>query len=198
MGLRRWLILGALAFPALGAAQTLKEADLVGGWQGEVEHADANPSGGTRMTLVLWPDGLWEYTGALMGHEHGGARWRLVGDTLWLGNDYLPYYHPIINTRQEEVFKNHLGVWDTLLVKRRRPYPVPDSVYWSQAFRDTTTACSIVGDALQCGTWVYKVSVLERQDSRVQRVSLVRIESLSRSTASVAVRAVLTRDPNVK
>ena len=135
-----------------------------------------------------------------MAHGHGGARWRLVGDTLWLGNDYEPYYHPIINTRQQEVSQNHLGVWDTLLVQRRRPYPVPDSVYWAPAFRDTTRTCAPITEEKpwQCGTWVYKVAVLERRDSLIQKISLVRIESLSRATASVAVKAVLTRDPRVK
>ena len=85
-------MLGMLAFPALATAQTVKTADVVGAWQAELEHADS--VGKSRGWLVLWPDGLWWYGGNLMQDAHGGARWRLVGDTLWLANDYGPYFHP--------------------------------------------------------------------------------------------------------
>src|SRR5689334_12960749 len=151
-----WFILGMLAFPTLAAAQTqtVKEADLVGGWAAQLEFGDsAGESSAAPGWLVLWPDGLWWYGGALMSHGHGGARWRLVGDTLWLANDYFPYFHTMIDKRivaiQEAGYG--LGVMDMDVIMQRPPYPVPDSVYWSKTFRDSTTACAT---ASVCGTWV--------------------------------------------
>ena len=72
---RTWLVLSMLAFPALASAQTVKEADLIGGWRAEVELADS--AGTSPAWLVLWPDGLWWYGGALMWHHQGvrGGGW---------------------------------------------------------------------------------------------------------------------------
>ena len=102
-------MLGILVFPAVASAQTIKEADIVGGWRGVAVDLPASvlaaqPDWGNGdapkdLTLVLWPDHLWAYQGPIMLDGHGGARWRLVGDTLWLGNDFGPYYHPIIEQR---------------------------------------------------------------------------------------------------
>jgi len=182
---RDWLVLGMLMFPATATAQMVKEADLVGGWMAELEHSD-DPGGnfGTRGWLLLWPDGLWAYGGDLMVHSHGGARWRLVGDTLWLGNDYEPYYHPMIALR---IRSDHLtrAITDTSVINKRPPYPVPDSVYWSKSFRDSVTSCAT---KTICGTWVYKVS------KKGEQLHLVRLDNLSRATGSVATKAVLTRD----
>ena len=186
---RGWLMLGMLAFPALASAQTLKEADLVGGWRAELERPDK--PGKLIGWLVLWPDGLWAYGGPLMGHNHGGARWRLVGDTLWLADDYFPYYHPMVDPRVEALrAKGHaLGVMDMDVIRNRKPYPVPDSVYWSPTFRDTTSSCAQGTPGLGgCGTWVYKVS------KKDQQLFLVRLDSLSRTTDRVATKAVLKPD----
>lgn len=189
---RSWLVLGMLTFPVLAAAQTVTKADVVGGWRAELEHADTGKNGLGGMTgahgwLVLWPDGLWAYGGSLMYHLHGGARWRLVGDTLWLGNDYEPYFHPMIDYRTAGIQSKGYGlaVMDTSVINKRPPWPVPDSVYWSKAFRDSTTACAT---ATICGTWVYKVSKRDRE------LYLVRLDRLSRATKGVAVKAVLKRD----
>jgi len=178
-----------LTFPSLAAAQTVKEVDLVGAWRAEVEHGDSVGNAlGTHAWLVLWPDSLWWWGGALHYHTHGGARWRLVGDTLWLGNDYEPYFHPMIQPRIEAIQEKGYGLaaMDMKIIGNREPYDVPDSIYWSKAFRDSVTACS--GQGKQCGTWVYKVS------KRDQHLYLVRLDSLSRNTRSVATKAVLTRD----
>lgn len=192
MRVRSWVIVGMLMIPALAAAQNVKHSDVIGGWKADVEHSD--PSGealGKDAWLALWPDGLWWYGGAFMGHAHGGARWRLVGDTLWLGNDYQPYFHPMIDKRivalQQEGYG--LAVMDSAVFANRLPYPVPDSIYWSQAFRDTTSTCA-QGTPGQggCGTWVYKVSKQGKQ------LVLTRLDGLSRATESVATKAVLTRD----
>jgi hypothetical protein len=184
-----------LVFPGLAVAQTVKKADLVGGWKAELEYAEPESTyptrGGTsRASLVLWPDGLWWYGGPFMNVKHGGARWRLVGDTLWLGNDYSPYFHPMIAPRilaiQEKGYG--LGVMDMDIINQRPPYPVPDSVYWSKAFRDA----GCLQNPGRCGTWVYKVS------KRGQRLYLVRLDSLSKETESVAIKAVLKRDSLLK
>ena len=176
---RGWLILGMLAFPTLAAAQTVTKADVVGGWRAEFEHDSLGKAMGlgTNGWLVLWPDGLWAYGGSLMNHYHGGARWRLVGDTLWLGNDYTPYFHPMIGPRMRmiQVKGYGLAVMDTDVISKRPPWLVPDSVYWSKAFRDTTTACDGTANP-QCGTWVYKVSKSD------QGLYLVRLDELSRNT----------------
>lgn len=190
---RGWLILGILVFPALASAQAVKEADMVGGWKGEIERAGADgveenvgPTG-----LILWPDGLWAFRGAFVSDQHGGARWRLIGDTLWLGNDHVPYWHQMSQTRLSAIGKKgqNPAAMDMDVIAQRPPYPVPDSVYWSKAFRDTTTACGP-----PCGTYVYKVSVKDRQDSAVRQVSLVRLDSLSTAAQGAATTAVLTRD----
>jgi hypothetical protein len=178
-----------LAFPTLAVAQTVKEADLVGGWQAELKHVGSDTT--SRGWLVLWPDHLWWYGGPLMGHGHGGARWRLVGDTLWLGNDYVPYFHSMIDRRivaiQDKGYG--LGVMDMDVISKRPPYLVPDSVYWSKNFRDTTSACAQGNPGKGgCGTWVYKVS------KKGQQFYLVRIDKLSRATQTVATKAVLKRD----
>ena len=121
----------------------------------------------------------------------GGARWRLVGDTLWLGNDYVPYFHPMIEERIVAIERKKYGlsVMDTSIINKRPRYPVSDAVYWSKTFRDTVTACAPEHDNPGgCPTWVYKVS---KKDDKLY---LERIESLSRATKSVATRAILTRD----
>ena len=199
---RKWLwMLGLLASPGWAAAQTVTEADLVGGWRGvEVELPDTtiaryysgNPDSvdANALELVLWPDHLWSYEGPLYPpHGHGGARWRLVGDTLWLGNDYEPYYHPILNHRWFADEIKGLPYWslDRDVISNRPPLPVSDSVYWSSIFRDTTTACAGSG-RYGCGTWVYQVS---RQG---QRLSLVFLDRLSRRPQDVARKAVLERE----
>lgn len=195
MRLGKWLtgsrlILGLLVVPARASAQTVKEADLVGGWLAELEHEDSiGRTLGPRGWLVLWPDHLWWYGGAFMVHGHGGARWRLVGDTLWLSNDFEPYFHPMIQPRIEAIqAKGYgLGVMDMGVIRDREPFEVPDSVYWSKDFRDFATDCALA-DADVCGTWVYKVTMKGRQ------ISLVRLDSLSRATVSVATKGLLTRD----
>lgn len=191
---RRWSsswvpLMGMLAFPALVSAQTLKEADLVGGWRAELEHADS--FGKSTGWLVLWPDGLWAYGGPLMWHKHGGARWQLVGDTLWLANDYEFYYHKMIAPRMRALQEkgNVLGVMDMDVIRNRVSFPVTDSIYWSKTFRDTTSECAQGTPGLGgCGTWVYKVS------KKGQQFALVRLDSLSRATESVATKVVLKRD----
>lgn len=192
MRARNWLVLGILAFPALVSAQTVKEADLIGGWRAEVEHADSvGKELGTHSWLVLWPDGLWWYGGALMWHQHGGARWRAVGDTLWLANDYLPYFHGMIDTRILAIQQKGYGlsVMDKDVIRDTGgPFDVPDSVYWSKDYRDATRECVGSMGTDQCGTWVYKVS------KKDQQLYLVRLDSLSTATGSVATKAVLTRD----
>src|SRR5881394_574528 len=102
---RGWLILGVLTFPAPASAQAMKAADIVGGWRAvKIEYPDSMilpmHHKVEDLELMLWPDGLWMYQGPLMVQAHGGARWRLIGDTLWLGNDYEPYYHPIFDPRK--------------------------------------------------------------------------------------------------
>jgi hypothetical protein len=80
-------------------------------------------------------------------------------------------------------------VMDPGILKQRPPYPVPDSVYWSPMFRDTTSVCAQGHPGKGgCGTWVYKVS------KHGDTLSLVRLDSLSRATSTVATKAVLTRD----
>jgi hypothetical protein len=181
-----------LMCPTLAITQTVKRSDLVGGWKAELGYTN-NPGDvlGTEAWLVLWPDGLWWYGGAFMAHYHGGARWRLVGDTLWLGNDYKPYFHPMIDKRIVAIqMKGYgLSVMDKEIIDKRLPYPVSDSIYWSKTFRDTTSGCAggIPGKG-GCGTWVYKVS------KKGQQLVIVRLDSLSRETQTVAARAVLTRD----
>jgi hypothetical protein len=190
MRLRGWLLSSLLlALPVPAVAQTVKESDLIGGWRAELQHADS--TGTSIGWLVLWPDHLWWYGGALMWHHHGGARWRLVGDTLWLANDYIPYFHPMIDPRIVAIQKKVYGlsVMDMDVIKDRGPFPVPDSIYWSKTFRDTTSTCAQgTPDAGGCGTWVYKVVIKD------QKVTLVRLDELSRATETVATKAVLTRD----
>jgi hypothetical protein len=181
-----------LLCPTFAVAQTVQRSDLVGGWKAEVEHADSRGNSlDPDVWLVLWPDGLWWYGGALMGDGHGGARWRLVGDTLWLGNDYQPYFHTMIDRRIVALQHKGYGlaVMDSAIITNRPPYPVPDSIYWSKTFRDTTSTCA-AGRPGQggCGTWVYQVSKKGKQ------LILVRLDSLSRATAGVAIKAILTRD----
>ncbi len=187
------MVLGIVVFPALAPAQTpqtIKKADVIGAWQADVELE--GKEGKSRAWLVLWPDGLWWYTGQFMVHAHGGARWRLVGDTLWLSNDYEPYFHPMIDKRIVAIKakKYGLAVMDTAVIRSRPPFPMPDSVFWSKAFIDSTSrgCASHAIDSSVCGMWVYKVSVSDR------RVHLTRIEGLSRATQTVATKAVLTRD----
>jgi hypothetical protein len=178
-----------LVVPALAVAQSVTRADVIGAWQAQVTLAEQ--PGTARAWLVLWPDGLWWYGGPFMWHEHGGARWRLVGDTLWLGNDYAPYFHPMIEKRVVAIqLKGYgLSVMDPDVINQRSPYPVPDSVYWSPAFRDTTSLCAQGRPGHGgCGTWVYKVS------KRGEHLVLVRLNSLSQATSTVATKAVLTRD----
>jgi hypothetical protein len=181
-----------LLCPTLVAAQVVTRPDVIGGWKAEVEHSDESGNAlGKDAWLVLWPDGLWWYGGALMFHRHGGARWRLVGDTLWLGNDYEPYFHPMIDKRivalQDKGYG--LSVMDPDIIANRLPYPVSDSIYWSPAFRDTTSACAQgTPGAGGCGTWVYTVA------KKGQQLVLTRLDNLSRATRSVASNAVLTRD----
>jgi hypothetical protein len=192
MRIRSWVLLGILTFPTFAAAQTVKPSDVIGGWKADVEHSDESGKAlGNDAWLVLWPDGLWWYGGAFMGHQHGGARWRLVGDTLWLGNDYQPYFHPMIDKRIVAIQRKGYGlaVMDSAVIQHRLPYPVSDSVYWSRAFRDTTSTCAQGTPGKGgCGTWVYKVSKKGKQ------LVLTRIDTLSRATESVATHAVLTRD----
>jgi hypothetical protein len=74
-----------------------------------------------------------------MWHGHGGARWRLVGDILWLANDYIPYFHPMIDKQIIAIQRKGYGlsVMDTAVINNRKPFPVPDSVYWSRDFRES-------------------------------------------------------------
>jgi hypothetical protein len=141
--------------------------------------------------LALWPDHLWWYGGALHWHFHGGAQWRLTGDTLWLANDYNDYFHPMIEKRilALEAKGYGMAVMDSAIIRNRPPYPVPDSIYLSAAFRDTTSACAQgkPGKGV-CGTWVYKVS------KQGQNILLTRLDALSRGTETVASSAVLMRD----
>ena len=193
MRIAGWLSAGlVLGFPPLSSAQTVKKADLVGGWEAELEPPPGREGeAGWRAWLVLWPDGLWWYGGPLTADRHGGARWRLVGDTLWLGNDYIPYFHPIVGPRLQVYTRKKIpyGVMDTAIINGRSAFPVPDSVYWSKTFRDTTTACAegIPGQG-GCGTWVYKVS------KQGQHFVLNRLDHLSQGVRKVANRAVLKRD----
>ena len=118
-----------------------------------------------------------------------------MGDTLWLGYDYIPYFHPMVEPRifalQAKGYRD-IGIIDMAIVDRRPPYPVPDSIYWSQAFRDSISACASrtpgPGFPGGCGTWGYRVS---RQG---QKLSLVLLDSLSRAVKTVATHVVLMRD----
>ena len=69
-----------------------------------------------------------------MWRGHGGARWWMVGDTLWLTNDYVFYFHPMAEPQIYALRAKgygDLGTMDTDIIKNRAPYPVSDSVYWS-------------------------------------------------------------------
>lgn len=191
----RWLLLGMLMFPALASAQTVKKADLIGGWEAELEQPPERDGAGSLAWLILWPDGLWWYGGPLTSDIHGGARWRLVGDTLWLANDYDFYFHQMIGNRLSAYTEKNLpyGIMDTAIINNRGPFPVSDSIYWSKTFRDTTSQCA-EGTSGQggCGTWVYKVS------KQGQQFVLVRLDSLSQGVMKVATKAVLKRDSLVK
>jgi hypothetical protein len=81
------LTLGLTA-PALG--QAMKPADLVGTWRGPVEYPQTFGNG--IGWLTLWPDSTWWFWDSQDGNEsgwgnHGGGRWRLAGDTLWVADD---------------------------------------------------------------------------------------------------------------
>jgi hypothetical protein len=165
------------------------EADLIGAWTAELGFAGSDST--KRGWMVLWPDHLWWYGGPLMWHLHGGARWRLTGDTLWLANDYQPYFHPMIEKRILAIQRKgeNLSIMDPEVFASRPPYPVPDSVYWSPRFRDTTSTCA-QGKPGQggCGTWVYHVSKIGSE------LSLILLDGVSRATESVAPRVRLRRD----
>lgn len=197
MRLRGWVVLGMLAFTAPAAAQTVKATDLVGAWWAELgEPGDQAEK--SRVALVIWPDGLWWFAGGVfLDENHGGARWRLLGDTLWIANDYVPYFHPMIEKRILAIqAKGYgLGVMDAESITSRPPFPVPDSVYWSPIFRDSTNTCadSTVGTPGHggCATAVYKVLRKDRQ------LSLTRLDGLSRNAGrgpSRGAKVVLTRD----
>ncbi len=187
---RNWLVVGALICPGLVWAQTVKDADIVGAWVAELEHAEDDEK--SRGWLVLWPDGLWWYGGPLMWHGHGGARWRLVGDTLWLSNDYEPYFHPMIEKRiwAMNAKGQGLAVMDSAVMKERPSFPIPDSLYWSKAFLDSTTHACTSGEipSVVCGMWVYQVSI------RGPQRQLIRLDRLSRATKRVATQILLRRD----
>jgi hypothetical protein len=197
MRVRKWVVLGVLgvlAYHPTTAAQQLKTTDVIGAWKAEVRFPEGAAKT-SRANLVLWPDGLWWFGGPFMADYHGGARWRLVGDTLWLGTDYVPYFHPMIEHRIHAInntLEYGLSAMDTLdrfvkrVISRRPPYPVSDSVYWSKAFRDTTSVCA--DGKTGCGTYVYKVS------RRGQQLHLVRLDNLSQGWKFVVAQAVLTRD----
>lgn len=202
MRLQGWLIAALMACPALVRAQALTEADLVGGWRAEAEHVDDLEEGRPRGWLVLWLDHLWGYGGPILQFAHGGVRWRLVGDTLWLGNDFGPYFHYMIEPRTYALQANGrgIGVVDRDVIARGRvgkggafsqpdSIYVPDSAYWSEVFRNSTTWCSYYGPHTQCGTWVYKVT---KQGANI--LSLVRIDSLSIATSGTPPTMVLKRD----
>jgi len=200
---RGWLVWAMLAVPPVAAAQTVKEADLVGGWRGEVTPGYDLPSqcGAascpmervTRSWVVLWPDHLWWFSGPISDLGHGSARWRLVGDTLWLANDYDDYMMPMVDPRIEvyraKGYQNFATI-DPAVIKSRSPFPVPDSVYWSKTFRDTVSACLGNRDAghLPCDTWVYKVT------KNGEQLSLRLLTDLSRGHNRSAAQMVLTRD----
>lgn len=181
------------------ATSPITESDVIGAWSAALRFKVHDVAAGGwsapdsvgRGWLVLWPDHLWWYGGALHWHFHGGARWRLVGDTLWLANDYDPYFHPMIGPRimALEAKGYGLAVMDSAIIHNRPPYPVPDSLYWSAQFRDTTSTCAQGTPGKGgCGTWVYKVS------KQGQDLVLTRLDNLSRATATVATWALLKRD----
>ena len=183
---RSWLGLGMLMFALPACAQTVTQADIIGAWRMELEYPGRNEK--EMVGVMLWPDGLWYYTGgAFLTQNHGGARWRLVGDTLWLANDYAPYFHPMAQPRVRKMLAahGHLGHLDAEINSNGTPFPVPDSVYWSQAFRDTTSTCAGPNNS-PCATWVYRVSKHDRQ------VSLAALEHLSRPAKYQAIKGALT------
>src|SRR5690349_12588605 len=87
MRLHGWLLLGLLACPAQvqaqAQAQMLTQADILWGWRAKADSLTDSDSEG-RGWLVIWPDHVWGFGGPILPFAHGGGRWRLIGDTLWL------------------------------------------------------------------------------------------------------------------
>src|SRR5881394_763839 len=93
------LALLAPAAPAPAPMPTVKRVDVVGTW----EEAGNKPG---PVLVTLWSDGLFWYSGG----KHGGGRWRLVGDTLWMGNNGV-FQYGVTDLRFEIV---HADTIDTL------------------------------------------------------------------------------------
>lgn len=137
-------LVAARAHPVtdIASPHAVTRADVIGGWRGNLERPGV--LGKWPGWRVIWPDGLWQYEADYVDPNHGGARWRLAGDTLCLANDYLSYYHPMFNQRELLTRMKHqdnVGIIDLDLVRDRPPFSVPDSVYWSENFRATTDDC---------------------------------------------------------
>lgn len=184
MRVRGWLVGAMLMFSPLAAAQaqTVKAADFHGGWLVKAGYDDGKESDAY---LLFWPDGLWYFN--YLNTGHGGARWRLVGDTLWLANDFYPYYNSMIGPRIEALRAKGYGDLATMdmdIIGTRMPFAVPDSVYWSKAFRDSTRTCA---NTIPCETWVYKVS------KRGQQILLARIDNLTRIPQDFAAKMEFIR-----
>src|ERR1041385_3294394 len=187
----------ALAFPAPAAAQTVKRADIAGTWAGNAYY-DSTDSRGCSVRrgcgtadgyMALWPtSGLWWYEHHMPDWGmHGGARWRLVGDTLWLGIDWL--YGDIlddslaanflvvergVDQRGVDALDLVPGVADTVDTLNLAWYPRDDSLFWSRNLRRRN---------LRYVT-AYKVSLTD------DRLTLVRLDSL---LDSLGVRFMMKR-----
>lgn len=102
----------ALVFPALAPAQTVKREDVIGTWLGESDR-------GTKLR-TLWRDGLW-------WGNHGGGRWRLIGDTLWLGDDFRYGYGGLVHRARIP----QADTVDTLKMAWFMRYLANDPHYWT-------------------------------------------------------------------
>lgn len=162
----------ALAFtvPAPARAQTVTLQDIMGTWWGREDWLTEGKPGFAQLTL--WPDSIWCFrndtpTG---GKNHGGARWRLSGDTLWLvdytGND--TFYHQVIAAREQALLDGNM---DTVGLVQLRALTKSDSAGWADPW-------SLI---------VYKIARQDRQ------LILQRLDNLSKKP-ELAPKAVYRRD----
>lgn len=122
----RWFIVSlGLGLPHSGAAQA-QPINIVGNWRG-VDVRDwvwpRRTLADTTAAIALWPDSLFLCDGAC----HAAGRWRLHGDTLWLGDDWR-YGHGFLFDRFGKPFENPT---DTLPAEQEPYYPRNDSLFWT-------------------------------------------------------------------
>jgi hypothetical protein len=209
-----WGVGLALVSPALAPAQAVKRADLIGSWRGNTEYTKS-PNKQLRVSvafeerkavtwLMLWSDGLWyfEDEGTVSADSidpsnttHGHGRWRLVGDTLWLGDDGRYSRRGIF----ERLATPDMDSMDTLKMRGfPNDFPKNDSLFWT-ADRKGAIEEGYKQEEIARGRFNYYWHLVAYKASLSGRkLSLVRLDSLSTSTWLPAKWMVEYRGKNAR